>query len=152
MRYTSSCNVALPGKKRITDFGVDLPSNEDICLRPQEYTVMNTGVSFEFPIFSKIRRKLSRLVLGMECVGFGGVLWPRSRSNLIVLAGVIDPEYRGEIKVKLYNPTPEPVSIMRGEFVAQLLIMPVFHSDLNIAENINETERGTSGGINKWWE
>jgi dUTP pyrophosphatase len=56
-------------------------------------------------------------------------VWPRSglavRHGIDTLAGVIDSDYRGEVKVVLVNHGPEPLAIAPGDRIAQLLVQPV---------------------------
>src|SRR5262245_42619399 len=61
--------------------------------------------------------------------GHVGLVWPRSglavRHGIDTLAGVIDSDYRGEVRVVLVNHGTEPVRIEAGDRIAQLLIQKV---------------------------
>ena len=59
--------------------------------------------------------------------------------------GVIDSDYRGEIKVGLINSGEEDFVINRGERIAQMLIMPVETPELTFCDELSETERGSGG-------
>jgi dUTP pyrophosphatase len=59
--------------------------------------------------------------------------------------GVIDPDYRGEIKVSLLNTSDKVRRITRGQRIAQLVFMPVFQAVINPVETLGSTERGTGG-------
>ena len=59
--------------------------------------------------------------------------------------GVIDSDYRGEIRVVLHNHSGETQSIEPGERVAQLLIVPVLTPGFLEAESLSETDRGAGG-------
>lgn len=59
--------------------------------------------------------------------------------------GVIDPDYRGELVVVLLNTSPEPRAIRRGDRVAQLVFQPVCRVQLEQAERLGETRRGSGG-------
>jgi dUTP pyrophosphatase len=59
--------------------------------------------------------------------------------------GVIDPDYRGEIKVSLLNTSGEVRRIRRGQRIAQLVFMPVFQAAINPVEELGETDRGAGG-------
>ena len=59
--------------------------------------------------------------------------------------GIIDSDYRGEIKVGLVNLGSEDFVINPGERIAQLLIMPVEIPELVVSESLSETERGSGG-------
>lgn len=59
--------------------------------------------------------------------------------------GVIDPDYRGEIKVALLNTSGEPRIINRGERIAQLIFQPYFPAAFRPVEELGETRRGDGG-------
>ncbi|MBQ8249598.1 MAG: dUTP diphosphatase [Clostridia bacterium] len=59
--------------------------------------------------------------------------------------GVIDSDYRGEISVSLINVSDSPYTVVRGERMAQLMFMPVMHANFILADELDETERGTGG-------
>lgn len=79
------------------------------------------------------------------------LMFPRSglgRSKGISLpncVGVIDSDYRGEIQVPLINHGSEPYTVQPGERIAQLVTVPVIFPDVEEAEELSETERGTAG-------
>jgi dUTP pyrophosphatase len=81
--------------------------------------------------------------------GHVGLVWPRSglavRHGIDTLAGVIDSDYRGEVRVVLVNLGPEPFSIAPGERVAQLLLQRVERAAFVAAPELEETERGGGG-------
>ena len=59
--------------------------------------------------------------------------------------GVIDADYRGECTVALHNDTDAPRTILPGERIAQLVILPFLAAEFAEAEALPETERGTGG-------
>ena len=59
--------------------------------------------------------------------------------------GVIDSDYRGEIRVGLCNLGQEPYTIQPGERIAQLVISPVLLPPVEEADELDSTERGTGG-------
>ncbi|MDR2891848.1 MAG: dUTP diphosphatase [Deltaproteobacteria bacterium] len=59
--------------------------------------------------------------------------------------GVIDPDYRGEIKVFLLNTSGEVRTVRRGDRVAQLVFQPFFRPGFIVADELGETERGGGG-------
>ena len=73
---------------------------------------------------------------------------PRSRSDLIVMAGVVDPGYRGNIKVKVFNPLGTVVAV--DSRFAQIVPVLCLNVDLERVDSISadETHRGDRGGIN----
>ena len=59
--------------------------------------------------------------------------------------GVIDSDYRGEIRVGLVNQSALPYTVQPGDRVAQLVVTPVVRAELELAEDLDETERGAGG-------
>ncbi len=59
--------------------------------------------------------------------------------------GTIDADYRGEVKVILFNFGEEDFVIKRGDRIAQLVLAKVIQADLIESENLSETERGEGG-------
>jgi len=59
--------------------------------------------------------------------------------------GVIDSDYRGELVVGLCNNGQETYMLSPGERFAQLVVMPVFHTELTETDDLGETERGAGG-------
>ena len=59
--------------------------------------------------------------------------------------GVIDSDYRGEIRVGLVNLSPESYTIQPGERIAQLVVMPVVQFSASEADALEETSRGSGG-------
>jgi dUTP pyrophosphatase len=126
-----------PKRQREGDSGYDLSSAEPhvICIEPGERDFVRTGTWLAIPR------------------GHVGLIAPRSglaiNHGITVLnaPGVIDPDYRGEIKVILYNAGDEPYIVATGDRIAQLLIVKLAmvtlepHPDLAL----DETERGSDG-------
>jgi dUTP pyrophosphatase len=112
--------------------GYDLFSDEDaFVLMPSERKTVATGVTVE---------------MWPSAVG---VIKPRSglavKHGIDLLAGVIDSDFRGEIKAVLVNHGSEPIQVNRGQAIAQILFMPVLHGIELGAGRISETERGANG-------
>ena len=129
----------LPSKANKTDAGWDLyayiPENK-ICINPNKRVVIRTGIAVQF--FQGI------------AAGVYGRIAPRSglavKQGLDVLAGVIDPEYTGEIKVCLYNTGDEPIYINNGDRIAQLIpTLFVMNDSIREVDSFKQTQRGDSG-------
>jgi dUTP pyrophosphatase len=65
--------------------------------------------------------------------------------TLINTPGTIDADYRGEIGLAVVNLGPEPVTIQRGDRVAQMVVNRVWRAELEIVDQLDETERGGGG-------
>ena len=59
--------------------------------------------------------------------------------------GVIDSDYRGEVKVAVINHSNEAFTVENGERIAQIMFMPVIRADFSEVDELNETARGTGG-------
>lgn len=81
---------------------------------------------------------------------FGGIF---ARSGLAAkeglrpanCVGVVDSDYRGEIKVALHNDTDQIRFVADGERIAQLVIMPYLAVSFTASDDLDETERGEGG-------
>ncbi len=122
-----------PKRKYSTDAGVDVCANETVWLTPFGATVVSTGLTFEVPEGHMILVK------------------PKSGSNHLIGAGVIDAGYQGEILIKVINYRPWPIRIKKGQPIAQLITLAVQTPRLvemppDVIHHV-PTTRGTSGGI-----
>lgn len=59
--------------------------------------------------------------------------------------GVIDSDYRGEVRVGLKNDGGEPFDVAPGDRIAQLMLMPIYAANIIEADELDETERGAGG-------
>jgi dUTP pyrophosphatase len=124
-------DARLPQRGTVFSAGADLSCLESFTLEPGQRKLVSTGLAIEIP------------------PGFYGRVAPRSglavRHGIDVLAGVIDSDFRAEVKVPLINFGQDPVSINAGERIAQLIIEQAAMCDYVWAEELNDTERGEGG-------
>ncbi len=59
--------------------------------------------------------------------------------------GVVDSDYRGEIKIPLHNLGTEPFTVENGMRVAQLVVTPVLFPEIQQVDELDETQRGSGG-------
>jgi len=128
---------AMPIRAHATDAGADLFSNKDITIYPGELALIDTGVSI------KLFTGLVGLVYNRSSQGKIQVTIPHS-------VGVIDADYRGNIKVLLKNNGEDPYFIYHyATKIAQLVLTPVWMPDFQIwTEDLGEwddTVRGING-------
>lgn len=116
------------------DAGVDLRSVERIVLEPQERAMVATGLAIALP------------------EGYAGFVLPRSGLaakhgiSIVNAPGLIDSNYRGELKVILLNTDPDKsFTIEIGDRIAQLIVMPVPTINFEQVEELTESQRGESG-------
>ena len=81
--------------------------------------------------------------------GHVGLVWPRSglavRHGIDTLAGVVDSDYRGEVRVVLVNHGEEPFRIARGDRIAQLLVQRVERALFQPEAELEASGRGEGG-------
>lgn len=105
-----------------------------LTLAPGERAMLPTGIAIELPSPACVALVYARSGLAVK----HGI----ALSNGV---GVIDSDYRGEIRVGLINLGTTPYTIEPGERVAQLCIAPVWQADFTAAETLSDTARGAGG-------
>lgn len=112
--------------------GLDLYAACDFNIESKDYCAIGTGICIEIP------------------PGYEGQVRPRSgialKYGLGILnsPGTIDADYRGEIKVILFNFAKNKVSLKKGTRIAQLIIAPVCKVEIQEGK-LSESERGEKG-------
>lgn len=134
IRHPSNPDLPLPARQTTGSAGYDVASAEgDFVLRPGERRAVSTGLSMELPPHLECQvRPRSGLALRH------GLTLPNSPAT-------IDPDYRGELKVILWNSGEEPVQITRGMRIAQLVFARFAAPEIVEAEELEATERGSGG-------
>jgi dUTP pyrophosphatase len=131
--FRVDAGLPLPAYARPGDAGLDLYAAVAITLAPGARGLVPTGIALAIP------------------PGFAGFVLPRSglalRHGVTLLntPGLIDSGYRGEVKVLLVNHGAAPVSLDRGERVAQLVVQRVEHVTLAAVAELPESARGAGG-------
>jgi dUTP pyrophosphatase len=134
-RTRPGADLPLPAYQTPLAAGMDLHADldADLTLASLERFAVPTGLSIELP------------------PGFEGQIRPRSGLALkqgitcLNTPGTIDADYRGEVKVILVNLSNTPVTLKRGDRIAQLVIAAVAHATLVEAEQLSGTTRGSGG-------
>ena len=137
VRLPHADGLPLPAYESQLAAGMDLraavPRDAPLVLEPGARFPVPTGLAFALP------------------PGFEGQVRPRSglaaKSGITCLntPGTIDADYRGEVKVILVNLGQEPVTIARGDRIAQRVIAPVVQASWTEVDSLDETERGAGG-------
>lgn len=107
--------------------GFDIYSVEDVIILPHEVCPIKTGIAMELPA-GKVLFVKPRSGMGMR----GGDIY----------GGVVDSDYRGEIKAITFNGTEKNLEIKKGDRVAQGVIFDYYKADFEEAENLDESQRG----------
>jgi dUTP pyrophosphatase len=120
----------LPTQKTEQAAGWDLCSNIEEEIEPGEIKVFNTGIKLQMPtcMFAKIEARSSLAVKGIQ-----------------TLAGVIDADYRGVVRVVLKNLSAKKFVVKQGDRIAQLTFLPNLAVQLKTTQKLDETERGEGG-------
>lgn len=115
--------------------GADLYAclSEPVTIAPGESVWIPTGIAIELP------RGVAGLVYARSSMGAKRGLAPANK------VGVIDSDYRGEIRVVLHNHGKIMQQVEPGERVAQLLITPVYTPGFVTVDELSDTQRAASG-------
>ena len=130
-----SPNAILPTYGSAEAAGADLYAclEETVSIAPGEVFWVPTGVALEVP------KGCAGLIYARSSMGVKRGLAPANK------VGVIDSDYRGEIRVVLLNHSKQVQTVAPGERVAQLIITPVLTPAYEEVEELTDTERGTGG-------
>lgn len=114
--------------------GGSIGSSGSVAIAPGDRLSINTGIAMAIPH------------------GYMGHILPRSglakKNGIVVLGGVIDPDYRGELLVMLLNTGSEPLPIKHGDRIAQIVLKRVATPEIDEVfrqDELGETVRGTAG-------
>ena len=105
----------------------------EVCINPHTTVLVPTGIAVELP------------------VGYAGLIYARSglatKKGLAPAnkVGVVDCDYRGEVKVALHNHSEVAQTIAVGERIAQFVITPYITAQFTECENLSDTVRGEGG-------
>ncbi|MEJ2868122.1 dUTP diphosphatase [Actinomycetospora sp. OC33-EN08] len=126
--------LPVPDRAHPDDAGLDLRTTVDVEIAPGDRVLVGTGVAVALPPGH----------VGWVCPRSG--LAVRSGLGLVNAPGVVDAGYRGEIRVCLVNHDPrEPVSLRRGDRVAQLVVQRVELPAVRVVDALPDTVRGSGG-------
>ncbi len=128
-------NAKLPTYGSPEAAGADLYAclEEAVTIAPGETFFVPTGIALEVP------KGCAGLVYARSSMGAKRGLAPANK------VGVIDSDYRGEIRVVLLNHSKQPQTVEPGERVAQFIITPVLTPAYEEATDLSDTDRGTGG-------
>lgn len=130
MKIKLDPGAKMPTRAHETDAGLDLYSPVDALIYNGDSVTIDTGVHVEIP------------------AGYVGMIKSKSGLNVrynLTSEGVIDCGYTGSIVVKLYNHGRCAVSIEKGQKISQLVILPILLPELELVEDLEDTERGNGG-------
>ena len=128
-------HVNLPSYKTIGSSGMDLIAftGKTITIAPKKSYVVPTGISLAIPENYEIQiRPRSGLAA-------------KNSISVLNTPGTIDSDYRGEVKIILFNHGTDEFLINNGDRIAQIVLMPVHKIDFEEVDNLPDTVRGEGG-------
>ncbi len=127
---------------RVPTYGTEYSAGADIyalieegsvTIAPGETKMLNTGLAFAIP------EGLVGLVVARSSLGTKRGLAPANK------VGVIDSDYRGEVRVVLHNHSSQTQTVENGERIAQMLFVPYYAADFSVVDELDATVRGVGG-------
>jgi dUTP pyrophosphatase len=120
-------NAKIPTKSSEGAAGLDLYAAHDLIIKPNDKAILDTGISCEFPY------------------GCYGRIAPRSSASycnhFLLSAGVIDNDFRGTIKLLIFNLGHEPFVIKTGDSHAQLILEKICIPTIEVVDDLSKTDR-----------
>ena len=132
----------LPKYKTEGSSGMDLMAliEKPITIKPQNSALIPTGLSIAIPEDTEVQiRPRSGLAA-------------TSSISVLNTPGTIDSDYRGEIKIILFNHGKEEFIVNNGDRIAQMILMPVIKAEFEEIKELPKTVRGSGGfgSTGKW--
>ena len=125
----------LPKYKTEGSSGMDLMAliEKPIKIKPQSSALISTGLSIAIPEDTEVQiRPRSGLAA-------------KSSISVLNTPGTIDSDYRGEIKIILFNHGKEEFTVNNGDRIAQMILMPVLKVEFEEVEELPKSVRGSGG-------
>jgi dUTP pyrophosphatase len=124
-------NAIVPKRGSEYSAGSDLHSLLDYVIEPKSRCLISTGLKIQFPnnVYGRIAPR-SGLAL---------------KYGIDVMAGVIDPDYTGEIKVILYNTNDIKFEVQKDDRIAQIIFESFKYPSFTLVNEIVETHRSSGG-------
>jgi dUTP pyrophosphatase len=135
----------LPTRSNATDAGLDRYSAEDLTIEPNLYPEVTTAANTR-----DRHRVVVDLGIKMEVPpGLGFFISDRSgmsaKHGIHRVAGVVDADYRGQVKVALVNLSSKAYHIKKGDRIAQGVLAPIVLATPVEVKSVSDTSRGESG-------
>lgn len=129
-------NAVIPTMATPGSAGMDLRAciDSDVIINPGERALISTGLAIALESNAYVAYIYARSGLAVK-----------SGITLANCVGVIDSDYRGELKVGLVNISDKPFTVSNGERIAQLVISPVIVPEIAVVSELDETERAQGG-------
>ncbi len=128
-------DVKLPIYKTTGSSGMDIMAftNEAINIKPGKSALIPTGISIAIPEDTEVQiRPRSGLAA-------------KNSISVLNTPGTIDSDYRGELKVILFNHGKEEFKVNNSDRIAQLILMPILKANFEVVDNLPDSIRGSGG-------
>ena len=128
-------SARIPEYATVGSAGADLYAclDDSVTIAPYEAAMIGSGVAIAIP------EDLVGLVFARSGLACKNGVAPRNK------VGVIDSDYRGEIKVSLYKQSKEPFTVNNGDRIAQHVRTPFYQATFDEVSDLSETLRGEGG-------
>lgn len=132
-KMTESAQIPVRGSLQAAGYDLFADLSEAVTILPQETKMVGTGIACAIP------------------EGYFGGIYARSGLSAkeglrpANCAGVVDSDYRGEIKVALHNDSKESRTILPGQKIAQMVVQAFLPVEFETVEDLDATERGGGG-------
>ncbi len=121
----------LPKRADAGSVGYDLYADSECLIHSGQRALVKTGIAMAIPD------------------GLAGMIWDKSghanNSGITILGGLIDPSYRGEIKVILLNTGDSPFSVLKGMKITQIVLVQTATPVVIEVDSLDDTSRGVGG-------
>lgn len=121
-------DAKLPSYAHDDDSGMDIFSVEEVLIRAGERVIVHTGIAMEY------QREYATLVWDK-----GGMA---ANHGIKVMGGVFEHTYKGEYMIVLFNSSKEDYIVKKGDKIAQVLVQPIVHAEIEEVEGLKESSRG----------
>lgn len=132
-------NAIIPTQGSKDSAGFDVYSVEDMTLLPLSVTAISTGIAIEPEINNELKKDFS---VYTKVESRSGLC---KKFNLHAEAGIIDLDYRGEIKVLVANTSKKAYQVKKGDKIAQLIVNIIPKVTFEEDKELSDTERGQNG-------
>ena len=127
--------VQLPSYKTKGSSGMDLMAFIDnpITIPPNTSALISTGISIAIPENFEVQIRPRSGLAAKSSIG------------ILNTPGTIDSDYRGELKIILFNHGKKDFIVKNNDRIAQMVLMPILKVDFEEVEELPDTVRGTGG-------
>ena len=131
----TSKEVITPKYKTEGSSGVDLSAflNEKVVIKPNSSKLIPTGLQVAIPEELEIQIRPRSGLAAKESIG------------VLNSPGTIDSDYRGELKIILFNHGKEDFIINNGDRIAQMILVPILKMEFEEVDSLPNTVRGQGG-------